>query len=72
MCAIGPGGGPLRMSGQPFGGSGPLGQTGLDQLLNSLTVRADGSVEASGEWPVTPASAQATLHMKLTLRRTQN
>ena len=72
MCAIGPGGGPLRMSGQPFGGSGPLGQTGLDQLLKSLTVKADGSVEASGEWPVTPASAQATLHMKLTLRRAQN
>jgi hypothetical protein len=72
MCAIGPGGGPLRMSGQPFSGSGPLGQTGLEQLLNSLTVRADGSVEASGEWPVTPASAQATLHMKLTLRRAQN
>jgi hypothetical protein len=72
MCAIGPGGGPLRMSGQPFGGSGPHGQTGLDQLLKSLTVKADGSVEASGEWPVTPASAQATLHMKLTLRRAQN
>ena len=72
MCAIGPGGGPLHMSGQPFGGSGPLGQPGLAQLLNSLTVRADGSVEASGEWPVAPAEAQSTLHMKLTLRKVQN
>ena len=72
MCAIGPGGGSLFMSGVPFGGSGPLGQTGLDQLLNSLTVRADGSVEASGEWPVTPAEAKSTLHLKLTLRRAQN
>ena len=72
MCAIGPGGGPLPMSGQPFGGSGPLGQTGLIQLLNSLTVRADGNVEASGEWPVTPAEAQSTLHMKLMLRRAEN
>ena len=72
LCAIGPGGGPLFMSGQPFGGSGPIGQTGLDQLLNSLTVRADGSVEASGEWPVTPAEAQSTLHMKLTLQKAQN
>ncbi len=72
MCAIGPGGGPLRMSGQPFGGSGPLGQTGLDQLLNSLTVQADGSVEASGEWPVAPAEAQSTLHLKLTLRKVRS
>jgi hypothetical protein len=59
-------------SGMPFGGGGPLGQPGLAQLLNSLTVKADGSVEASGEWPVTPAHAKATLHMKLTLRPAQN
>jgi hypothetical protein len=59
--------------GQPFSGSGPLGQPGLAQLLNSLTVRADGSVEASGEWPVTPASpTPTTLHLKLTLHRAQN
>jgi hypothetical protein len=44
---------------------GPLHQPGLAQLLNSLTVRADGSVEASGEWPATPTSPQMTLHMKL-------
>ena len=72
MCAIGPGGGPLFMSGQSFEGGGPLGQPGLDQLLNSLTVKADGSVEASGEWPVAPAEAQSTLHLKLTLRKAQN
>jgi hypothetical protein len=73
MCAIGPSGGPLFMSGQPFGGGGPLGQPALDRLLNSLTVRTDGSVEASGEGPVAPAhSPQTTLHLKLTLRRTQN
>jgi len=73
MCAIGPGGGPLRMSGMPFGGGGPLGQPVLAQLLNSLVVTADGSVEASGEGPVAPASAvQTTLHLKLTLRKAQN
>jgi hypothetical protein len=73
MCAIGPGGGPLRMSGQPFGGGGPLGQPGLAQLLNSLTVKADGSVEASGEWPVAPASpVPTTLHLKLKLQKAQN
>lgn len=73
MCAIGPDGGPLPMSGQPFEGSGPIGQPGLAQLLNSFTVRADGSVEASGEWPVSPASpTPMTLHMKLTLHRAQN
>ena len=56
-------------SGVPFGGGGPLGQPGLAQLLSSLTVRADGSVEATGEWPVTPASPiPTTLHLKLTLR----
>ncbi len=59
-------------SGVPFGGVGPLYQPGLAQLLNSLTVRADGSVEASGEGPATPASAHATLHLKLTLRRIQD
>ena len=73
MCAAGPDGGPLPMSGQAFEGSGPLGQPGLAQLLNSLTVKADGSVEASGEWPVSPASpTPMTLHMKLTLHRAQN
>ena len=72
MCAIAPGGGYQRLSGQRFGGGGPLGQPGLAQLLNSLTVRADGSVEASGEWPVTPAEAKSTLHLKLTLRKAQN
>jgi hypothetical protein len=72
MCAIGPGGGPLPMSGQPFGGSGPLGQPGLAQLLSSLTVRADGSVDANGESPVTPAGSATTLHLKLKLQRTQN
>jgi hypothetical protein len=73
LCAIGPDGAPLPMSGMPFGGGGPLGQPGLAQLLNSLTVRSDGSVEASGEWPVTPASmVPTTLHLKLTLRRAQN
>lgn len=73
MCAIGPGGGPVRMSGMPFGGGGPLGQPGLAQLLNSLTVRADGSIEASGESPVAPASpTPTTLHLKLTLRKAQN
>lgn len=73
MCAIGSSGGPLFMSGQPFGGGGPLGQPVLVQLLNSLTVRADGSVEASGEGPVAPAhSPQSTLHLKLTLRKVQN
>jgi hypothetical protein len=56
----------------PFGGGGPLHQPGLAQLLNNLTVRADGGVDASGEWPVTPASVQSTLHLKLTLRRVQN
>lgn len=56
----------------PFGGSGPLYPPGLVELLNSLAVRADGSVEASGEWPVTGAPAQATLRMKLTLRRARN
>ena len=70
MCAIGPGGGPLRMSGQPFGGGGAIGQPGLSQLLSNLGVRPDGSVEASGEWPVAPASATpTTLHLKLSLRR---
>lgn len=59
--------------GHSFGGGGPLGQPGLAQLLNSLTLRADGSVEASGESPVTPAGpVPTTLHMKLTLHRTQN
>lgn len=72
VCAVGPGGGPLRVSGQWFGGSGPIGQPGFAQLLNNMTVRADGSVEASGEWPVTPAEAQSTLHMKLKLRKAQN
>ena len=73
MCAAGPDGGPLPMSGQVFEGSGPLGQPGLAQLLNSLTVKADGSVEASGEWPVSPVSPMPmTLHMKLTLHRAQN
>ena len=72
MCAIAPGGGIQYLSGQPFGGGGPLYQPGLAQLLNSLTVRADGSVEASGEWPVAPAEARSTLHMKLKLRRAQN
>ncbi len=56
----------------PFVGVGPLYQPGLAQLLNSLTVRADGSVEASGEWPVIPASMQSTLRMKLTLRRARD
>lgn len=56
-----------------FGGGGPLYQPGLAQLLNSLTVGADGSVEASGEWPMTPAStAPNTLRLKLTLRRAGN
>jgi hypothetical protein len=73
LCAIGPDGAPFPMSGMPFGGGGPLGQPGLAELLNSLTVSSDGSVEASGEWPVTPASAvPTTLHLKLTLHRTQN
>ncbi len=72
VCAVGPGGGPVRVSGQWFGGSGPIGQPGFAQLLNNMTVRADGSVEASGEWPVAPAETQATLHMTLKLRKAQN
>ena len=59
MCAIAPGGGYQRLSGQRFGGGGPLGQPGLAQLLSSLTVRADGSVEASGEWPCCPGISDA-------------
>lgn len=62
----------VAVSGAPFGGGGPLGQPGLAQLLNSFTVRADGSVDASGESPVTPASSATTLHLKLKLNRTQN
>ena len=73
MCASAPGGGYQRLSGQPFGGGGPLGQPVLAQLLNSLTVRADGSVEASGEGPVAPASpTPTTLHLKLKLQKAQN
>jgi hypothetical protein len=55
-----------------FGGGGPLHQPGLAELLNSLAVTADGGFEARGQWAVTPASAQSTLHMTLKLNRTRN